>query len=276
MYLNGNFLTVFTCLVVCCCASAHGSSAQYLTRAASTYVAFERLSPQDRNKVDHIFAHHPCYSVWEAAVVPTVSGTDELAILLLSATGDIQNPRGTGMGDSQPCEQRAVALLQMDSTSKLMQTQFHMPTSTAPAMEKEIILLQNLLKSKASETLKACALVRLIRLIADIHQRLVCTYGDLAVMKIEPLFEPDASWKDWIDRYGGPTEASVLLATASLDIEAPPEKEDLEVADWVEEGCGETSSRAATEDQISHSTERRVALSGYRLAAVLHEDLAMA
>jgi hypothetical protein len=195
--------------------------------------------------------------------------------MLIAATGEVEPTADMRQADARPCEQQAAVLLNSDAAGRLAQSQFHMPTSMAPAIEREIILLQNLLISRAGDTLKACALVRLIRLIADIHERLECTYAGSTPTATTPIFEPDEKWKDWIESHGGITEAGVHLGTMSLQIEAPSEKEDLAVADWVDEGCDGARHPDTAADQITQSTARRIEVAGIRLAAVIHEDLAM-
>ena len=160
------------------------------------YIAYKKLKPAKRDRVDALLKMNPKYSEWEATIhqqIPNATQKDKnLLIFMIASTWADQIKRdkaytsdGSDRGnrpDGSPDPTRNTGY---DDT--LMHKYWHfidtpfstdgtaLPSIPSPNIQERIALIRHVLASESADSLKSYDLSWLLHLVGDVHQPLHCS-----------------------------------------------------------------------------------------------------
>ena len=157
------------------------------------YIAYKRLKPATRNRVDALLRLNPKYSDWEATItqqIPNASPKDKnLMIFMIAATWADQikrdkaytsdgNDRGNRPdGSPDPTRNTGYDDMLMHKYWHFIDTPFStdktaLPPIPTPNAQDRIALFRSVLSSNSPDSLKSYDLSWLLHIVGDIHQPL--------------------------------------------------------------------------------------------------------
>jgi hypothetical protein len=165
-----------------------------LGHMAVAYVAYQKLTPQKRERVDVLLRLNPDLPNWLALVPPNTSKEDErLMIFMIAATWpdrikedskytDDSQVDGGNTPNGQPSNSQNIGYADLFNHKywhfkDLPFTQDGTPLHPAPVpnAETQINVFRSVLASNKSDALKSYDLSWLLHLVGDVHQPLHCT-----------------------------------------------------------------------------------------------------
>jgi hypothetical protein len=232
---------------------------------AVAYVAYQKLTPQVRSRVDELINLNPKLDEWLHKFVP--AGTSEakkrLILFMVAATwadqikGDGHIPDGApgSRGDRPPLD--GTGGRNIGYTDTAMHKYWHFidigfsrdgtPTEDPPEpnAETQINALRQVLASDSPDELKSYDLVWLLHLVGDVHQPLHCTarfsssnkHGD-AGGNLVRVCSPDcgALHAFWDGLFGTTLKPSLAITVGKSLPPAPASQADnLETSSWITE-----------------------------------------
>jgi hypothetical protein len=165
-----------------------------LGHMAVAYVAYQKLTPQKRDRVDVLLRLNPDLPNWLALIPPNTSKEDErLMIFMIAATWpdrikedrkytDDSKVDGGNTPDGKPSNSQNIGYADLFNHKywhfkDLPFTQDGTPLHPAPVpnAETQINVFRSVLASNKSDALKSYDLSWLLHLVGDVHQPLHCT-----------------------------------------------------------------------------------------------------
>ncbi len=159
---------------------------------AVAYVAYQRLTPQTRARVDHLVSLNPKYNQWAAGLPSGTSAeTRRLMLFMIAATWADQikgenwyHSDGTHDGNRPPNDGTAARNIGYSDRARHKYWHFvDLPFSTdgtplknppVPHARTQIDSFRWVLRSNVPDPLKSYDLVWLLHLVGDVHQPLHC------------------------------------------------------------------------------------------------------
>jgi hypothetical protein len=153
-------------------------------------VAYNKLTPTTRERVDNLLRRHPDYKKWEMSIAANVSGAEQrLRIFMMAATWPDQIKRSASYTDDGTDNGRrpdgARSSQNIGYGDRLRHRYWHfvdvpfardgtpLPPIPTPNTQERIHLFRRVLASPAEpEDLKSYDLVWLLHLVGDVHQPL--------------------------------------------------------------------------------------------------------
>lgn len=160
------------------------------------YLAYKKLKPTKRDRVDALLKLNPKYSEWEATInqqIPNATQKDKnLMIFMIAATWADQIKRDKSYtsdgsdrgnrpdGSPDPTRNTGYDDLLMHKYWHFIDTPFSadgtaLPAIPTPNAEDRIALFRKILGSDSFDSLKSYDLVWLLHIVGDIHQPLHCS-----------------------------------------------------------------------------------------------------
>ena len=230
------------------------------------YIAYKKLKPAKRDRVDALLKMNPKYSEWEATInqqIPNASPRDKnLLIFMIAATWADQIKRDKAYisdgsdrgnrpdGSPDPTRNTGYDDMLMHKYWHFIDTPFStdgtaLPSSPTPNIQDRIALFRRVLASDSPDSLKSYDLSWLLHLIGDMHQPLHCS---TRVSNADPLGDAGGNLVKldcakcelhffWDDLLGTNSELKTVKNAARKIPKANaalPKKMDEKV--WVEEG----------------------------------------
>ena len=160
---------------------------------AAAFVAYQKLTPQVRARVDALVRLNPRFSIWSATIPHGTSAAKKrMMLFMIAATwpdqikhDGIHHADGPQNGDRPPND--GTADLNIGYSDTAMHKYWHFidkpfsPDGTAledppvPNAETRIAAFRAVLASNSPDDLKSYDLVWLLHLVGDVHQPLHCT-----------------------------------------------------------------------------------------------------
>jgi len=230
------------------------------------YIAYKKLKPAKRDRVDALLKMNPKYSEWEATInqqIPNASPRDKnLLIFMIAATWADQIKRDRAYisdgsdrgnrpdGSPDPTRNTGYDDMLMHKYWHFIDTPFStdgtaLPSIPTPNIQDRIALFRRVLASDSPDSLKSYDLSWLLHLIGDMHQPLHCS---TRVSNADPLGDAGGNLVKldcakcelhffWDDLLGTNSELKTVKNAARKIPKANaalPKKMDEKV--WVEEG----------------------------------------
>src|ERR1700693_4464846 len=235
------------------------------------YVAYQRLEPATRQRVNSLLKLNPYYAKWRAAIPSGTAAADaDVMIFMLAATwpdeiksdADYQDdgPRGGDRPDGPSSSQN------IGYSDHLRHKYWHfvdtpfsqdgtaLPSLPTPNAETQIAAFRAVLASDQPDALKSYDLVWLLHLVGDVHQPLHCTTrvshsepngdagGNLVMLCSAPCKdELHAFWDDLIGTETTPSAA--IVAGGKLPAPDPTLASNKDVVVWVHESFSEAQEQ---------------------------------
>ena len=242
---------------------------------AVAYVAYQKLDPAIKTRVQQLLKLNPNYSVWQAYIPAGTSQDDtDLYLFMMAATwpDEIKAIHSyKNDGDSPPAD-TAQANSNIGYSDMFMHKYWHFvdlpisPDNTAPAdtptpnAETQINVFRKVLASNATDALKSYDLVWTMHLVGDVHQPLHCATrfigsksdggGNDVVISASPK-DLHGYW-DSLPGLGGTKNFSTAVKFASTLPDADVTKaDDTKVDDWAQESFALAQSDAYAKPPIN-------------------------
>jgi len=264
-------LVLAICLMVSL-QNAYGWNA--IGHMAVAYVAYQKLTPQQKARVTALLTLNPNYSKW-LSYIPAgtaVADRDTYVFMMASTWPDEIKVRDSGYqsdGDTPPSTPEATS--NVGYTDLVMHKYWHyvdlpfssdgtspLPAVPSPNAETQIIALRTDLASDEPDAVKSYDLVWLLHLVGDIHQPLHCTTritqakpnGDLGGNLVTLSGNPNELHAYWDDLLGMGSTQNYSVAVTAAQALAPARAKaaaDLKTEDWVNESFALAKSRVYAE-----------------------------
>jgi len=228
------------------------------------YVAYQRLTPQVRDKVNALLAKNPDFANWVVLLPPGTSpAKTNLMLFMIAATWSDRIKGASGFSEDNPSAINKcgpVSAQNIGFTDQFRHRCWHfidvafsqdgttnLPPTPVPNAQERVDLFRPVLGSN-DDDLKAYDLSWLLHLVGDLHQPLHCTTrvsqgqpgGDAGgnFVTVMPGTSNQALHKFWDDLLG-PSDAdtkTVAKSAKQLPASDATKASDLNVSHWVAEG----------------------------------------
>jgi hypothetical protein len=289
---KNRLVTLLLASILAVAAPAYGwDSEGHMTVA---YVAYQRLEPSTRQRVNALLKLNPYYARWKAEIPNGTSLADaDMMIFMLAATWpdeiklDAQYDDDGSSGGDRP--DGPTSSLNIGYSDHLRHKYWHfvdtpfsrdgtaLPNLPTPNAETQIAAFRAVLASTQSDALKSYDLVWLLHLVGDVHQPLHCTTrvsrsepngdagGNLVSLCTSPCRdELHAFWDDLIGTQTTPSSA--ISARGRLPAPDPALATNTDVTVWVHESFSEAQAQVYV-DPIGPGTGPFTLTPTYRAAA---------
>jgi len=240
---------------------------------AAAFVAYQKLNPQVRARVDALVRLNPRFNQWNAMIpAGTPAAKRRMMLFMLAATWPDQIKRdstyhadGPQNGDRPPTD--GTATRNIGYSDKALHKYWHFidrpfsadgaPTEnpSVPNAETQIAAFRAVLASNSSDDLKSYDLVWLLHLVGDVHQPLHCIsrfsqgqpHGDAGgnFVKVRDGSDTKKLHAFW-DGLLGTTNNPTVAVTVGQSLSAAPaaQANNLNASDWISESFddGRTTS----------------------------------
>ena len=228
------------------------------------YVAYKKLTPQTRNKVNALLAKNPDFPNWVALIPAGTSPADKnLMLFMIAATWADRIKGASGYSEDNPANRNlcsAVSLQNTGFTDMHRHRCWHfidvafsqdgttsLPATPVPNAQERVDLFRPVLSS-TDDDLKAYDLSWLLHLVGDLHQPLHCTTrvgqgqtggdngGNLVTLAVgNSSVKLHIFWDDLLGPTGA-TPKAVIKTAKKLPAANATKASDLNVSHWVNEG----------------------------------------
>jgi S1/P1 Nuclease len=242
---------------------------------AVAYVAYQRLEPATKQRVNELLKLNPYYAKWKAQIPNGTSTADaDMMMFVLAATWPDEIKRdsqyhddGTSGGDRPDGPTSSQNIGYADHLRHkywhFVDTPFSqdgtaLPSLPTPNAETQITAFRAVLSSDQPDALKSYDLVWLLHLVGDVHQPLHCTTrvshdepngdagGNFVTLCSAPCKnELHAFWDNLMGTQTAPSAA--IRAGSSLAVPDPTLASNTDVAVWVHESFSEAQVQVYVE-----------------------------
>jgi hypothetical protein len=228
------------------------------------YIAYNKLTPQTRDKADALLAKNPDFQNWMAMVPAGISAADtNLMVFMIASTWADRIKNAPGFSEDDPTDRNKCGVVSLQNTGfadhfrhrcwHFIDVAFTqdgttpLPVTPTPNAQERVDLFRPVLGSN-DDDLKSYDLSWLLHLVGDLHQPLHCTTrvgstqldgdagGNFVNLNLgNSTVKLHAFWDDLL----GPTSAKpeVVIQTAKqLPAADAIKASDLNVSHWVDEG----------------------------------------
>lgn len=261
---------------------------------AVAFVAYNKLTPQARARVDALVRLNPRFSIFSSMIPPGTSAAKKrMMLFMLAATWPDKiksdghhHADGPDGGDRPPDDGTAANNIGYSDTA--MHKYWHfidMPFSPdgtpledppVPNAKTQIAAFREVLASDSPDLLKSYDLVWLLHLVGDVHQPLHCTsrftsgqpHGDAGGNFVKLSGQPPKLHSFW-DGQLGTSSAPAVAVTAGQGLPAAPvgAANDLDVGHWITESFDAAKTVAYKQPPIGIGAGPFTPTTSYRNAA---------
>ena len=263
---------------------------------AVAFVAYQRLTPQARARVDALVRLNPRFSIFNSMIpAGTSAARRRMMLFMLAATwpdkiksDGLHHADGPNNGDTPPTDGTADRNIGYSDTA--MHKYWHFidrpfsPDGTAledppiPNAETMIAAFRTVLASNSPDKLKSYDLVWLMHVLGDVHQPLHCTsrfthaliHGDaggnfVKVRDGQTTLKLHAFWDGLLGTSSSP--AAAIMVGQSAPPVSPADANNLNVSDWITESFDAAKASTYMSPPIGLGTGPFVITNGYRNSA---------
>jgi hypothetical protein len=263
---------------------------------AAAFVAYQKLNPQVRARVDALVRLNPKFNQWNAMIPSgTPAAKRRMMLFMIAATWPDQIKRdstyhadGPQNGDRPPTD--GTADNNIGYSDKALHKYWHFidrpfsPDGTpledppVPNAETQIAAFRAVLASNSPDPLKSYDLVWLLHLVGDVHQPLHCTarflqgqpHGDAGgnAVKIRDGSNTKKLHAFW-DGLLGTSSSPVVAVTAGQSLPAAPAAaaNNLNASDWISESFNDAKTSVYKQPPIGLGPGPFTITATYRNAA---------